>query len=210
LNCELIQLEGLGKKYQNKWIFKNLDFQFENNRSYAIKGPNGSGKSTLLKILSGFLSPSKGEINFTNQKNKLAKDEIYKTVSFTAPYINLIERLSLEENIRLMLKFRNLKNGLGVKDFIELCQLKKTKQKEIRYFSSGMMQRLKLAITICADTDILLLDEPGTNLDKAGHSWYRSLMDTYKDSRIVIVASNVEADFDFCDSGLSMMDYKKL
>ena len=210
MNCDLIQLEGLGKKYQNKWIFKHLDFKFEKDTSYAIQGPNGSGKSTLLKILSGFLSPSRGEISFNNGEQKISKDDVFKQVSFAAPYINLLDRLSLEENIELLLKFRNLQKGMKLQDLVDICNLKKTKNKEIRYFSSGMMQRLKLAISICSDTNILLLDEPGTNLDVEGIQWYRTLMSKFSKERITIIASNAKEDFDFCQHQINLLDYKTL
>ena len=210
MNCNKIQLNDLGKKYQNRWIFKHLDYAFLKNRSYAIKGPNGSGKSTLLKVLSGYLSPSRGDISYTHQEKTIPRDEVFKWVSFTAPYISLIDRLSLKENVEFMLKFQSLRNGLQAKDLIDICNLKKTKGKEIRYFSSGMMQRLKLATAICSDTDIILLDEPGTNLDEEGIAWYRNLMKEHIEDRIVIIASNTKEDFDFCDEELSLLDYKKL
>ncbi len=210
MKCKGIHVEGLGKKYQNKWIFKNLSYDFEENKSYAIKGPNGSGKSTLLKILSGYLSPSRGQISFNTNQKSIPIDEVYQSISFTAPYIALMDRLTMEENIKLLLKFRKLKNNISSTDLINLINLKKAKNKEIRYFSSGMMQRLKLAMSICSDTPVLLLDEPTSNLDDQGMEWYKSLVNEYRKDRITIVASNVNFDFDFCEEGLNLLSYKKL
>ena len=72
-----------------------------------------------------------------------------------------------------------------------------------------MKQRLKLVLAICSDTDLLLLDEPTTNLDDEGVAWYQTLIEKYTANRLVIVASNVKHDYHFCTQQLNIMDYKK-
>lgn len=210
MHCKQIVATELGKRYQKKWIFKGLSNTFLRDGSYAICGPNGAGKSTLLRILSGYLTPSAGEIRFLNQHSKeISKDEIYRSVSFAAPYISLIDRFTLEENIDLFSKFRSFQPGLNKKEIVDLLNLGKLQSKELRFYSSGMMQRVKLALSICSSSDILILDEPSTNLDTQGANWYRELIHAYgKKNRILIIASNVEADFDFCDHRLDIMAFK--
>ena len=88
-------------------------------------------------------------------------------------------------------------------------QTEKSKDKPVRFFSSGMKQRLKLVLAICSDSPLLLLDEPTTNLDYQGMNWYRELIEKYGKGRSIIIASNVEADYDFCDETLSILNYKK-
>ena len=98
---------------------------------------------------------------------------------------------------------------LTSKDLIQILNFEKSRHKEIRFFSSGMKQRLKLALSICSNTPILLLDEPTTNLDAQGIAWYRDLMQQFSDkNRLVIVASNIEHDYDFCEKQLNILDYK--
>lgn len=210
MHCEQIVVKDLGKRFQKKWIFKDLDNTFVRNTSYAVSGPNGAGKSTLLRILSAYLTPSKGEIKFLNQQGKpIPIDQVYKTVSYSAPYISLIDRFTLEENIELFAKFRSFQASLKTSDLVDLLNLGKLQGKELRFYSSGMMQRVKLAMSICSKSDILILDEPTTNLDAQGANWYRDLIQKYgKKDRILIIASNVEADFDFCDISLDITDYK--
>ena len=208
--CKQIVVKELGKRYQKKWIFKGLSNTFIHNQSYAICGPNGAGKSTLLRLLSAYLTPSAGEISFLDEHSKeISKDEIYQTVSFAAPYISLIERFTLEENIELFSKFRSFQPGLNKREIVNLLNLGKLQKKELRFYSSGMMQRVKLALSICSSSDILILDEPSTNLDTQGANWYRELIRSFgKKDRILIIASNVEADFDFCDNRLDILAYK--
>lgn len=205
-----LELNNVGKRYRYDWIFRHLDFQFESGKKYAILGPNGSGKSTLLKVLSGHLSPSKGKIHFKKNNKDIRVDQVYHHLSYAAPYIDLIEEMTLEEAIRFHLRFKPMQKKLNPKSIIELLDFSQSRHKEIRFFSSGMKQRLKLVLAICSETEFLLLDEPTTNLDKQGFSWYRSLIDDYVSSnRLVIVASNVELDYDFCESSLNILDFKK-
>ncbi len=202
-------LSNVGKRYRFDWIFRQLDFHFHENRKYAILGPNGSGKSTLMKVLSGHLTPSKGKISFKSDAKLLLADHVYRRLSYAAPYIDLIEELTLEEAIQFHLRFKKMRNNLDLQGLLDILQFKKARKKEIRFFSSGMKQRLKLVLAICSDTELLLLDEPTTNLDKQGFDWYQGLINEYTSDRLVIVASNVEMDYHFCDEHLNILDYKQ-
>jgi ABC-type multidrug transport system ATPase subunit len=204
-----INLENIGKRFRYEWIFKGIYQAFEEGHSFAILGPNGSGKSTLMKILSGHLTPSDGNINFQNCDIKQDAESIYKYVAYAAPYIELIEEMTLTEMIDFHTNFKPLSKNLRNKDLIALLGFEKSADKEIRFFSSGMKQRLKLALSICADTPILLLDEPTTNLDAQGVEWYQHLIKEYSSkNRLTIVASNIEHDYDFCDKTMNILDYK--
>ena len=204
-----IKLDNVAKRYRFEWIFRNVNYEFKSGSSYAVLGSNGAGKSTFLKILSGHLSPSKGEIYFNKNGAPIEKDLVYKQVSYAAPYIDLIEELTLTEAIEFHQNFKPLFHNLTTKDLLELLQFSKSENKEIKYFSSGMKQRLKLALALCSDTDILLLDEPTTNLDRQGIKWYLDLVEKYKNDRLLIIASNVETDYSFCENQLNIQHYKK-
>ena len=202
-------LNNVGKRYRFDWIFRAINFEFKAGRKYAILGPNGSGKSTLMKVLSGHLTPSKGKIEFQKNGTKLLIDEVYKSISYAAPYIDVIEEMTLQEAINFHLKFKPMVGNLKTNDIIELLGFSKSKNKEVRFFSSGMKQRLKLALAICSNSEVLLLDEPTTNLDQQGFDWYQELIRKYSDNRLVVVASNVEMDYHFCDEQLNILDFKK-
>lgn len=203
-----IELRNIAKRYRYEWVLRNVNLQLETGKNYAITGPNGSGKSTFLKILSGHLTPSKGNIQFSMDQKKVAGDLIYKHLSYAAPYIDLIEEFSLTEALHFHYNFKPFINNQTPKDIINLLGFKKAQDKAIRYFSSGMKQRLKLALAICSDTQLLLLDEPTATLDRQGVEWYQSLIRQYADNRLVIIASNVEEDFFFCEERVSISDFK--
>ncbi|MEM9992304.1 MAG: ATP-binding cassette domain-containing protein, partial [Bacteroidota bacterium] len=171
-------------------------------------GHNGSGKSTLMRMLAAHLSPSKGTITFHNGSHSLAAGDFYRHISYAAPYIDVIEEFTLQEALQFHQQFRTFLDNLTVAQLIEILDFKAAKNKEIRFFSSGMKQRLKLALALCADTSVLLLDEPTSNLDAQGMQWYQELIQEYVRNRLCIVASNVPEDYHFCTDKLTVTDYK--
>jgi ABC-type multidrug transport system ATPase subunit len=203
-----VSLQSLSKRYRYDWIFKDIDYQFNAGGRYAITGPNGSGKSTLMKVLSGHLTPSKGKVVFENNGKTCAPDEVYRHISYAAPYIDLIEEFTLQEALDFHRRFKPFLKTLQSADFIELLAFPKAQDKQIRHFSSGMKQRLKLALALCSQSSLVLLDEPTTNLDRQGVAWYLGLVDQYLGDRSVVVASNVEEDYGFCHKVVDIKMYK--
>lgn len=203
-----IHLQNAGKRFRLDWIFRGLDHTFQNGKRYAILGPNGSGKSTLLKVLSGHLSPSKGAVLFEDAGKTIEPDTIYRRVSYAAPYIELIEEFTLEEALKFHAGLKPLLPEFTPARLYELLALPRARTKEIRFFSSGMKQRVKLALAVCSDTPVLLLDEPATNLDLQGIGWYKNLIAEYAAERLVVIASNDPHDAEFCPNHLNILDYK--
>lgn len=202
-----ITLQNVGRRFNKEWIFRNLNTEFTSGNSYAILGPNGSGKSTLLSVLTGSLSPSEGEISFSDTK-EIAVENIYKYISLAAPYLELVETFTLKESIDFHFKFKNFAQGLDSKKLITILGLEKAANKEIKYFSSGMKQRTKLALACCTDTPILFLDEPTSNLDVQGINWYRELIENFGKDRLTIIGSNQIQEYDFCTNQIQISDYK--
>ncbi|HEY5326451.1 MAG TPA: ABC transporter ATP-binding protein [Mucilaginibacter sp.] len=203
-----ILLENIGRRFNRDWIFRGIDYTFINNKIYAILGPNGSGKSTLLQVLNGSLSPSTGKISYFFEDKPIESEGVYKHLSLAAPYLELIEEFSLNEMIDFHFKFKPYSTGIGKNEIIELLAMPGNNNKLIKYFSSGMKQRLKLALALCADTPILMLDEPTSNLDTQGVDWYLSLVQKFAQNRLTIICSNQEHEYNFCDERLDIVDYK--
>jgi len=105
-------------------------------------------------------------------------------------------------------KFKQFKNGIDKNAVADILNLEGSRNKLIKYFSSGMKQRLKLALAFCADTPMLMLDEPTSNLDTQGIDWYLSLVEKFSENRLTIICSNQEHEYSFCDNRLSISDYK--
>ena len=205
-----IDLKGAGRRFNQEWIFRNFSYQFKMGEKYAILGPNGSGKSTLLSVILGNLSPSEGTIDYQNEGKAIREDEIYQYISFAAPYLDLIEEFSLQETIDFHFQFKGFQEGMDAAQVLHRLGLAKSQDKPLKYFSSGMKQRTKLALACCSDTPILLLDEPTSNLDVQGINWYHQLIGDYAQNRLVVVCSNQEVEYSFCDHFIQVTDYKTI
>ncbi len=204
-----IALTDAGKRYGYEWIFRGLTFRFVAGERYAITGPNGSGKSTLMRVLAGHLSLSKGQVCFEENGRTIDPDAVYRYVSMAAPYIELIEELTLRELVAFHGQLRPFREGMGPEDVLEVLQLGRAQhRKMLRFFSSGMKQRVRLALAICTEAPLLLLDEPTTNLDVDGARWFADLLQAHTSGRLVVVASNVAEDLSFCNQSLCVLDYK--
>jgi ABC-type multidrug transport system ATPase subunit len=203
-----INLQNIGRRFNQDWIFRGIDYSFENNGSYAVLGSNGSGKSTLLQVLNGSLVPSSGIIKFFDGKQEIEAENIFNYLSLAAPYLEVIEEFSLNEMIDFHFKFKKYKVGIDKTALTDILNLAGSRNKLIKYFSSGMKQRLKLALAFCADTPMLMLDEPTSNLDTQGIDWYLSLIEKFSRDRLTIVCSNQEHEYSFCNNRLSIADYK--
>ncbi len=203
-----IILKGAGKKYNKEWIFKNIDKSISTGNPLAVIGPNGSGKSTLMLIISGWTLPSTGTISYIQNDNDIPPDEFYKSVDFVAPYTELVEELTLIEFLKFHFNFKSLRDGMSVRDVIHNSKLDGNEEKFIKHFSSGMKQRLKLAIGIYSASPLLLLDEPTTNLDQENKKWYSEEINSILGNKTVIIASNQPEEYTFAVDFIKIENYK--
>lgn len=205
-----INLQNAGKRFNREWIYKSVTLEFSSSNAYAITGPNGSGKSTLLQAIGGMLQLSEGAIQYAMGKKPLATDEVYRQLSFCAPYLDVIEEMTLREFLEFHNQFKPFLSSFTPGDIIREVGLEAAAGKQIRYFSSGMKQRVKLAQAIFSDTAIVLLDEPCSNLDLTGIELYHSLIQRYCRERLVIVCSNDKVEYSFCNEVITILDYKNV
>ncbi len=220
-----VRLLNVGKRYNREWIFRHCSYTFTSGKNYAITGPNGSGKSTLLQVIAGATLHNEGTIEYTldtgypmldaNIKQPASKIKYqessilsYQNISIAAPYLELIEEMTAKEMLDFHSKFKPLILSLSIEDMLKIVGLEKAVNKQLRYFSSGMKQRLKLAQAFFSNTPVLLLDEPTTNLDADGIALYQSLISNYTKDKLVIVSSNVKEEYGFCEEMIEIGKYK--
>jgi len=203
-----ITLHQTGKRFNYDWIFRRVSATFEAGGRYAILGPNGSGKSTLLQVISGHLHHNEGSVTYSTPEELLSPDQFFRHCAIAAPYLELVEEFTLAESLQFHLQFKQFIPTITPADAVALVGLEKSMNKQIRYFSSGMKQRLKLALTIFSDVPVLLLDEPCTNLDASGVRLYQQLITDYSGDRLIIVSSNDEQEYFMCPDRISILDYK--
>jgi ABC-type multidrug transport system ATPase subunit len=225
-----VLLHDAGKRFNREWIFRHFTYSFQTGISYAITGPNGSGKSTLLQAIAGSLNLSEGSTEYRmpnieqgvlktqqetdepatgNPEHKTIDPEnFYQHLSIVAPYLDLVEEMTAKEFLHFHQQFKPFLPTITIAEILSVTGLEKAADKQIRYFSSGMKQRLKLAQAIFSDVPVLLLDEPCTNLDSAGYQLYHTLIHEHCNHKLVIVSSNDAQEMDFCSERISITHYK--
>jgi ABC-type multidrug transport system ATPase subunit len=206
-----ITLSDAGKRYNRDWIFRHFNYTFISGKSYAITGPNGSGKSTLLQCIGGAIALNEGKLHYetTDHTNPVENDGVHPHISIAAPYLEVVEEMTALEFLQFHQNFKPLLPAVPVKEIIAAVGLQNNSHKQIRYYSSGMKQRVKLAQAIFSDVPVVLLDEPCTNLDSSGIALYQQLINDYCCNRLVIVSSNDEAEYGFCGERVSMGEWKE-
>jgi len=199
--------ENLGKRFNREWIFRHVNLTLEPATTYAITGPNGSGKSTLSQVLWAQVPPTAGTLSFFHEEKPVPLTEVFRYVSIAAPYMDLIEEFTLDETIRFHFRFKKPVAGISVDEVAERMQLVHARDKKITQFSSGMKQRLKLALAFYSDTPLLFLDEPTTNLDKQAIAWYLDNL-SHRSGRTTVIASNQEEEYPSNAVKINLSSYK--
>jgi ABC-type multidrug transport system ATPase subunit len=196
-----IKLHQVSKKFGTQQILKDVSAEFVSGKKYAITGPNGSGKSTLLRIISGMLTPNVGIVSYTENELEILPEDFFRHISYCAPYLDLPEELTLAE---LLFFHESLKPfyQFSKQEIIALLEI--NPDKEIRNLSSGMKQRVKLALAFFTQSKVLLLDEPTANFDDRWKAWYLSLVKNDLQNRIVIICSNEKEEYDFVEEMLAI------
>lgn len=204
-----LSVNQLAKRYNREWIFKNFTYTFQSGKTYAITGPNGSGKSTLLQVLWGQLPQSAGTISYSLSGKTIPVEEIFNQVAVAAPYMDLIEELTLAEQLNFHFNLRKPRAGYSIDSIIDELYMADSRDKQIANFSSGMKQRLKLGLAFFTDAAIIFLDEPGTNLDEQAFAWYtENLKNPVLKDALIFIASNQKNEYSTSTEVISVASYK--
>ena len=197
-----VKLNKVGKRFNKEWILRNLSLDIPSQSSLSITGANGSGKSTLIKLISAYMEPTSGNIQYFENKKTYPIESIPQSIGLAAPYVDLIEEFSLREHVEFHFKFRS--TSFSLEEIIARTNFQFSIDKKVQDFSSGMKQRLKLALAIFAKNKLLILDEPTSNLDQEGIEWYRDQILQKIGTCTIIVASNQRHEYDFISKNIDL------
>ena len=211
-NVEII-CSKLSKSFSGKTIFKNLDLKISLKESYSVTGRNGSGKSTLVKVLAGLIQQSKGTISVHENNIALQREKWFEKIGLLSPYYNLHDELTGTENLEFFYRLKSdANNGKEVNEtvtsLLQEVNLYEKRNEQVKNYSSGMKQRLKLAFAVINKPEVLFMDEPRSNLDKYGIEIMNRFALEHKKNGILIIATNDEEDKLLCDNTLNIEDYK--
>lgn len=149
-----------------------------------------------------------GIMRYTVDQQPLGIDSVFHHVAIATPYMDLIEELTLTEQLRLHFKLKKSRDNLSIEALMKIMYLYDARDKYIINFSSGMRQRLKLALAFFTEAHAVFLDEPGTNLDQTAFEWYLERLNSLPKECLVIIASNQPAEYPQDAVKLDIMTYK--
>lgn len=205
-----VKIENVSKIFGRRLIFKNINIELNNSGIYGIAGPNGSGKSTFVKIAAGLISPTNGKVIHSINQTKISQEKLHNYLGFVSPYLILYEEFSAEENIHFFSKIRGIKLDYKKADYLfEKFSLLDRKKDKVKTFSSGMKQRLKFIFALIHSPEMIILDEPTSNLDNIGKEEAYKLIKTELENKIILIASNEDSDLEICSSILNLNEFKK-
>ncbi len=199
-----INLSNAGKRFGRHWIIKDCSDTFSAGEQIGIKGRNGSGKSTLLRMICGQLTPSRGSVSLSVGGKEISPADRYKHVSWTGPYLEIIEELTILEFLKFHFKLKPLQHGLSIVDLPLRLELDHVRNRKLTDCSSGMRQRVLLGSALYAATEIMLLDEPTVTLDEESAEWFHRELKEFKKNRLVFIASNDPDDLRNCTRVLEL------
>ncbi len=200
-----LSVKQLKKSFGPNIIFSDVSFDHQAS-ALGIAGPNGSGKSTFLKCLGGLLPPTSGDIAWKDNGTALNKTALKNKLGYAAPYINLYNELSCRENLEFISNMRHQSDYVKTIDlWISKVGLRHAINQPFGKLSTGQQQRMRLASALFYNPDILLLDEPGSNLDEAGRSLITEIVTAFDaPEKLIIIASNNPDELDLCERVFSI------
>ncbi len=196
-----IVADSLKKNFGGNVLFRDVTIGLRTGQSLSVTGPNGAGKSTLLEIIAGIRSPSSGGVVFRRDNDPLPPNMIRSVTGFLSPRVNPYSELTGLENI--LFASGSAEQG-AAEDLLRRFGMHAHRNKLVRLYSSGMRQRLKIILALLSDPGVLILDEPGSNLDAAGREILHTYLRGLKGGKILIIATNDEEEARLCDGGIRL------
>jgi heme exporter protein A len=201
-----VSFSDVAKRYDLRVVFRSVSGEAVPGEVLVITGPNGSGKSTLLLILCGLLRPTRGEITYRRDGQVVERDAWRHCLGVVAPAMAVYEELDAMENLRFFARVR----GMGpseerCRECLELVGLDPARRTLVRGYSTGMAQRLKIAQAVLHDPPLLLLDEPGSNLDPAGKDWLEDYVGGLRAAgKTIVLATNDRREMEWGASHVAL------
>ena len=205
-----VEIKKLVKYFGRRLIFDDINFKFSSQNIYGVSGPNGSGKSTLVKIIANLISATRGEVIHKVQDKVIEEEQLHNYLGFVSPYLYLYDEFTAEENLIHISSIRGIKYPKEkAEHLLNEVNLFERRHDLVRGYSSGMKQRLKFIFALLHQPQLLIFDEPTSNLDNAGKEKVYELISAEGKNNIVIIASNENADLNLCKQVIELEKFKR-
>lgn len=194
-------IKDLNKKFENKEVLKNINFEFDKGKIYGLLGKNGAGKTTFFNCISEELDVDSG--NFYIEENGKMEKLNEENVGYVVSTPNVPEFLTAREFLKFFIDINKnrIKDLKTVDEYFDLLKIDPIdRNKLLKDYSHGMKNKMQMLINIIADSDILLLDEPLTSLDVLMAEEMKQMLKKIKGEHIIIFSTHImELALSLCD-----------
>ena len=204
-----LTLQEVTKIFGRRLIFDNINYEFRSGSVYGLAGKNGSGKSTLAKIVAGILSPTRGKVIHKLNENLIIAENLHDHLGFVSPYLVLYDEFTAGENLVHFSRIRGSEaDEEKINFWLNKFNLYDRRDDLLKGFSSGMKQRMKIIFALLHEPQLIIFDEPTSNLDNEGKDKVYEIITDLGKNKIVIAASNEDTDLALCSQVLQVEEFK--
>ena len=189
-----IVVDNIGKSFGERLLFSNVFAEIASGQCLAVTGCNGSGKSTFLKIIAGLVRPTAGQVKLVIDNRICPKERIHY-IGIVSPEVSMYAALTGVENIIFWTKMRGVPcSKAEAENFCRQMGLGKSGWDLVATYSTGMRQRLKLAVIKAVNPPVWLLDEPSSNLDDSGRELVKELIFAAVSQKVAVILATNESE----------------
>lgn len=188
------------KRLGARTILRGITMQAIGGDCVGVIGDNGSGKSTFVRIMAGILTPDKGTVSLRVNDTDIPVEHMPQRVGYVAPYLRLYDEFTATELLHLHARLHGVTvSDDGVQATLERVGLGARRTDIVRTFSSGLQQRVAIALAVHLMPDILVLDEPSVTLDRAGRDVLEAEIIRQREAgSIILLATNDDRERSLC------------
>lgn len=199
----MIEIENVSKRYGSVRALSDVSLRVEKGSVLGLLGQNGAGKTTLINILTGYLAPSSGRVLIDGHDPLLEPAEAKRHLGYLPEQPPLYDEMTVREYLRFVAALRGVAPravAAHVDEVMDLTGLTSMRSRLLGHLSKGYRQRAGMAQALCADPDVLVLDEPTVGLDPKQITEIRALIRTLGSGRTIVFSSHILSEVQqLCD-----------
>ena len=208
----MLVLQDIGKQYGDFTAIRSIHLRFDHG-IYGLLSPNGAGKTTLIKMLVTLIQPTSGAILYDGEPIEALGESYRELIGYLPQQFGYYKHYTPRQYLTYLAALKGMDKkivGQRIDEVLEMVALSEVKNKKMKKFSGGMIQRVGIAQALLNDPKILILDEPTAGLDPKERARFRHLLSELARNRIIIISTHIVSDIESIANEIIMIKNKEL